>query len=153
MSCCVPSSVTGADIARTARGYLGVPYLHLGRSRHGLDCAGLVLLTAHDLGLTDWDDTAYSRQPDTVHLRACVEKLCRRVCCGDCARPGDVLLMTIRGSAQHLGIVTVAAAEGRPAYLIHAYQTPGRVVEHSIDRRWRRRIVGVYRWRGLSEGT
>lgn len=145
-------TVTGADIARVARGYLGTRYVHLGRSRHGLDCAGLVLVTAHDLGLTDWDDTDYTAQPDTAHLRACLERFCARVCCGDCARVGDVLLMSIRGSAQHLGIVTRAATAREPALLIHAYQTPGRVVEHSIDRRWQRRVVGAYRWRGLAEG-
>jgi cell wall-associated NlpC family hydrolase len=142
-------SVSGADIARQARSYLGVPYVHLGRSRHGVDCAGLVLCVAHELGLTDWDDTHYSRQPDEAHLRACLEQFCRPVCCGDCVQAGDVLLMEIRGRTQHLAIVTEVPVGQKPGRLLHAYQTPGRVVEHSLDARWRRRIRGVYRWRGL----
>jgi cell wall-associated NlpC family hydrolase len=146
MNSCAQSRVTGTDIARVAIGYLGVPYVHLGRSRHGVDCAGLVLCVAHDLGLTDWDDTNYSDQPDPEHLKSCVEQFCKRVCCGDCMQAGDVLLLEIRGSAQHLAICT------QPGRMVHAYQTPMMVVEHSIDAKWRRRLRGVYRWRGLAGG-
>jgi cell wall-associated NlpC family hydrolase len=138
------TAVTGADIARVARSYLGTPYVHLGRSkRNGIDCLGLILCTAHDLGLTDWDDTAYTDQPDVEHLRECLERFCRPVE-GEMAA-GDVLLFSIADSPQHLGFCV------EPGRMIHAYQTPMRVVDHAIDGKWRRRLVGTYRWRGLAE--
>lgn len=44
-------SVTGQMVAEAARKYEGVPVVEGGRSREGLDCVGLVLCVAHDLGL------------------------------------------------------------------------------------------------------
>jgi hypothetical protein len=54
--------------------------------------------------------------------------------------------MRLAREPQHLAIVS-AVAEGRPAALIHAYTEVGKVVEHSLDARWRRRIVRAYRMR------
>ena len=52
-----------SDIVDQARGYLGTPFLHQGRTRHGLDCVGLVIRVAHDLGLSDYDIDHYARAP------------------------------------------------------------------------------------------
>lgn len=131
--------MTGADLVRAARQYLGVRYYHCGRDEHGLDCLGLLIRVAHDLGLTTWDDTTYGEQIDTAYLRWRLEKFCEPV--AD-LQPGDVLLFTIKGSPQHLGMATDVG-------VIHAYQSVGRVAEHSLDGTWRRRLVGVFRWPGI----
>ena len=35
---------------QAARAYIGVPWQHHGRSRHGLDCVGLLFLASRDIG-------------------------------------------------------------------------------------------------------
>ena len=49
-------------IVAEARTWLGVPWRHQGRSRAGVDCAGLVVLVARALELADHDSTAYGRR-------------------------------------------------------------------------------------------
>jgi Cell wall-associated hydrolases (invasion-associated proteins) len=105
----------------------------------GLDCAGLLLVVAHDLGLTDWDCVNYSRQVDCDFLRECVERFCDRVE-GE-MQAGDVLLLSIHRHPQHLALY---AGEGM---IIHAHESAGRVVLHRFDRFWERRLEAVYRWR------
>ena len=63
-------TVTRADVVRVARSYVGVRWRHQGRTRAGIDCIGLVIAVAHDLGLTDYDFTGYGRVPDGKALRA-----------------------------------------------------------------------------------
>jgi len=59
-----------AEFVEAARSYLGVPFRHLGRNRNGLDCVGLVLCAAHDVGLLGGIDyTTYDRIPDGKMLR------------------------------------------------------------------------------------
>ena len=55
-------TVSADRLVAQARSYLGVPWRHQGRTRAGIDCAGLVVLVARDLGLTDYDSTAYGRR-------------------------------------------------------------------------------------------
>jgi len=43
--------VTGSDVVAQARKYMGVRWAHQGRSPAGMDCAGLVIRVAQDLGL------------------------------------------------------------------------------------------------------
>ena len=56
---------------------------------------------------------------------------------------GDVLLMRFTGEPQHLAIYA-------GPNIIHSYQTVGKVCEHILDAKWARRIVRVYRFKGLS---
>ncbi len=129
-----------SQIVTAARRYLGTPFRHCGRNAHGLDCLGLLLVVAHDLGLTEWDITNYSDQVDVVQMRQGVERFCERIPTA-AKEPGDVLLFRMRGIPQHLGIATDIG-------VIHSHQLAKRVVEHSFDVTWQRRLVAVFRWRG-----
>ena len=42
------AGVVTETFVAAARGYVGVPWRHLGRSRTGVDCIGLVLLAARE---------------------------------------------------------------------------------------------------------
>ncbi|OFX14029.1 MAG: hypothetical protein A2W00_04515 [Candidatus Eisenbacteria bacterium RBG_16_71_46] len=118
----------------------------------------MLLCAAHDIGLTDYEDVHYSRIVNPDRLQRQIEAVCERVPDG-AARPGDLLLFSMRGSAQHVGMVTEVA---RDAWLvarngkgeetnverfIHTYQSVGRVVEHALAGAWRRRLVATYRWK------
>lgn len=137
------AAALGARIAAEARGWLGVPFVHAGRSRTGIDCIGLLIVVAHALGLMDYDFRNYARLVNPDVLRAGLEQFC------DLAPPGpllagDVVVFRILGVAQHVGIV----GQGGPEpMLIHTYDSAGRVSEHPLDAFWMRKIVAVYRWR------
>lgn len=46
---------TRAQIVEEARSYLGTKWLHQGRTRDGVDCAGLVACVGNALGLIAYD--------------------------------------------------------------------------------------------------
>lgn len=125
-----------SDLVKAARAYLGCPFHHQGRSRAGLDCAGLLVLAYRDLGVELTDLPAYGREPWNDGLRECVEFNFRKV--EGAAEPGDILLLRYRREPQHLAIATDKG-------MIHTYASVGKVVETNIAATWINRIVGVYR--------
>lgn len=142
--------VCGEDIVDAARSYVDVPFKHMGRTRHGLDCVGLVAIAGCDVGLKDISDIhipTYGRVPRPTLFDMALR--CELVKCeyGQ-VRPGDVLLFSIRKLPQHLAIY--AEREGVP-YMIHAYSRFKKVVEHRIDRDWEQRLIAVWKWPELEE--
>lgn len=128
-----------------ARAYLGVPWRHLGRSREGLDCIGLVLIAARDCGIAADDPAPYEREPSSQRLRQELAHYLDQGLVAD-PRPGDVLLFNLGVYAGHIGIAGVHP-EYRVLSVIHAYAPRRRVVEEplgaAIDA-----LTGVYRVRG-----
>ena len=136
---------TGIEVVETAREWTGTPFRHQGRVRGmAVDCAGLLVGVARDLGLSEYDVDGYPRVPDGITLQAILRAQLVEIDI-DTARPGDVLLFGFYRHAQHLGIITRID----PMYLIHAYEPQRRVVEHRVDTLWRRRVRGVYRFPGV----
>jgi cell wall-associated NlpC family hydrolase len=125
-----------SNVVEAARAYLGCPFHHQGRSRSGLDCAGLLVLAYRQLGIELEDLPAYGREPWNDGLRECVERNFRKV--EDGPLPGDVLLFRVLREPQHLALATEKG-------MIHTYASVGKVVETNIGPRWLERIVGVYR--------
>ena len=120
-----------------ARKYLGVKFHHQGRNVAGLDCLGLVILAARDIGRYLEDLKGYARTPDGDKLKKECE---RQLKAGDInnMKEGDILLMRFRREPQHLAIKTDVG-------IIHSYQDAGQVVEHGLDDKWLSRIKGVYK--------
>lgn len=130
---------TRADVVTTARGYLNTRWLHQGRQANGMDCAGLVVRVAHDLGLSDFDCADYGRLPLGQKMRAIMDANMDRVAI---YQPGDVLLMRFETEPQHLAIVTDYG-------IIHALAQARKVVEHGLNDVWIARIVAAYKFRGI----
>ena len=130
-----------SEIVAEARTWLDTPYLHQGRRKgHGVDCLGLIVGVGKALGLLDYDNRAYSPQPDAVTLK----RLCdRHLACRDDLRPGSIALLWIqrRDLPQHMAIVT--DLPGRLG-IVHAHQRLGAVREHSLDEFWGKRVLAVY---------
>lgn len=132
-----------------ARRYLGVPFKHRGRTRRGLDCAGLPWRCYADLGQILPDLKRYGREPYRNGLmRACVEALGEPVwqgtsCTFDFLQLDDVLLMRFNREPHHMGIV--GSDRHRKFSLIHSYGDVGQVVEHGIDELWLSRVCAVFR--------
>ena len=143
--------MTSADvIIDTARSYLGTRFRHQGRTRaEGLDCLGLLLAIANDIGVTWQADISavhaqcgYSHMPCTTELRRGLELslIAKHVVA---MQISDIVLLCVQGRAQHLGMLA-RYGESHDFSIIHAYAPARKVVEHRLDDVWRQAIVGVY---------
>lgn len=146
-------TVTGEQIVAEARRWLGTDFRPKGRLLgHGLDCVGLPLMIAEALGLHDKNGvrlngacySTYSDQP----LRTYVHDMCLKHLVVKPVRemkPGDILTLNVSTFPCHVAIVGEHPKHGLT--LIHAYSGgPGKVVEHLIDIKWRRRIAGCFKF-------
>lgn len=118
--------VAPQQVVAAARGHIGTPWQHQGRLPGvALDCAGLVIMVARQLGLVppEFDVNGYAREPDGTLLRWCDEHMTRL----ERIELGAVLVLAVERDPQHLGIVG-DYRHGGPS-LIHAHSVSGRVIE------------------------
>lgn len=134
-------SVTREQFIAEARSWIGVPWLHQGRNRHGVDCIGLLLVTCWALGLTDYDVQGYGRTPQGPFMRNECDRLMTRT---TDPQPGDVLLFRLSRELLHVMIQTA------PQRVIHAWATPMKVVEVSFPAVWKPRVVAAYHVPGVA---
>jgi cell wall-associated NlpC family hydrolase len=127
------------DAART---YLGVKFRHRGRTRFGLDCAGLVWCAYRDCGHVLHDFQHYGREPYRDGLVTHV-----RQALGDPIseplQPGDVVLMRYDVNPHHIAIIGDYAVGGLS--MIHTSGEVERVSENILSGRWRGRITHTFR--------
>lgn len=139
-----------AAVVAAARGLLGVPFRHQGRSREGVDCGGVAIMIAHELGLSAFDISGYRRLPAGVGGET-IESVCRRemrVVDPAQAAAGDVALFLFGRRPRHLAVIGDYYAGGLS--LIHAYEPAGRVTENRFDADWRAMLFEVYALPGVS---
>lgn len=139
------NSVDSSIVVTFARGWVGVPWHHQGRSAAGVDCAGLIECVLRQAGALPESYNApknYSRLPLGDHLMDTVERWCTRV---DKPLPGTAV--TIRwpqmSGSSHIAICTGPT-------LIHAYRKSSGVVEQSYRQPWLRLTTGTWRLPGVT---
>lgn len=146
------TATKGQVFADAARSLVGVPWHPQGRTRRGLDCAGVVVVAADIIGETLRDATGY-RIPvmDTMLENLLVTNFDLPE---DWPHVGDILAFTFRRAsttadpAQHLGILT--SLESDPMMMV-TIESGGEVRERPVSRGWFNRIVGVYRLHGAED--
>lgn len=142
--------MTPGDVTKEFRSWVGVPWIHQGRNRHGIDCAGLIVCALGNLKLLPErfeDPRAYGREPQ-AQMAKIVERFCDLS--SGLTLEGSLVLVRWKPDqeASHLAYCT-----GRN--LIHAYsrmvgrgptgpRQAGRVVEHRYGEPWLRQTCGVY---------
>lgn len=141
------------QVVEAARSYIGVPWRHLGRSRRGLDCAGLLMLAVKDSeGVELEAPERYGRDPFNMGLQTYLSKAADLVwsgakgkCTYEALMVGDGVLMAPASLPRHLAIVGDSTMYRFS--LIHADGTPGvgKVVEHGLNDYFLKMIVAVYR--------
>ncbi len=137
--------MTADDILNHARQCLGTPFRHQGRMvGFGLDCAGVAIHVARQIGGGHLDVSGYGRTPADGQLERSLDAqpCLERVALGH-RQAGDLLLMRFASDPQHLAI---CAGET----IIHAYEHVGQCCEHRLSSMWAARIVRVYRFRGMT---
>jgi cell wall-associated NlpC family hydrolase len=142
----VPSSA----VVATARSWIGTRWAHQGRSRAGIDCAGLVIVTAHQLGLFTFDTRDYGKLPNGNRMRELLDEHCVAWPAGGGLQPGLIALMRFEIAPQHLAIIADYPSAPGHYSLVHALVTERRVCEHRLDTHWRSRIIALYALPGVA---
>lgn len=135
-------------LVNAARGYIGVPFVHQGRSRAGLDCAGLVLAAFRDCGHILPDLKGYGREPNK-------DALIKTMTLGvgnpiaispvreSVIQPGDVVAVRYVLHPHHIALITDYLHGGLG--VIHCDGHSKRVVEHRLSPDMIDRITHVFR--------
>lgn len=132
------------EICEAARTYEGVPYRHQGRGRNAIDCAGLPIVVAHDLGISGFDTASYSRRPRPHEFdRAMIEAGCTQIPMRDMA-PGDILRLAEPRWPVHCAILDEDDRGRR--WVIHAYLTARKVIRERYTSGVEARVRSVWRF-------
>lgn len=107
---------------KVARSYLGVPWVHQGRSRTGLDCVGLIVISARNCGLDVPMLANYGRTPDYRQLKRELMKFGSRE---GAIFPGAVIVYKLH--SVHIAIASSSTT------VIQALNSVGRVTESGIN--------------------
>lgn len=131
------------DYVEAARGWLDVRWLHQGRSRQGIDCVGLLIVAAADLGITLPDMPGYRRSSDPAKFL------------------GHVVANSLPESEPHPGAFGIFRDGTQPCHvgifgerdghltLIHAYAGTGKVMEELFIHDWPLHLMSVRSIEGL----
>lgn len=134
--------MTGADIVRVARGFIGVRYRHQGRNRDGVDCIGLPVCVRAELGLPAMDASGYGKSSTGSEMLDYCRANMAEVSREDLA-PGD-LLVQMDGIVRHMAIVADCVYGGLS--IIHAWLPNRRVVECRLDDYFMQTVRGCFRF-------
>lgn len=143
---------TRADIVATARTWLDTPFHHRERQKGvGVDCAGLLIGIARELGLvaSDFDVPEYLPQPDGHTLLAWCREYMGAEISRDAMQPGDAVVFVSDKHPQHLAIVGDYLHGGLS--MIHAcnVEHPPRVVEQRLMFSRNLRFVSAFAFPGI----
>ena len=146
--------ITGEQIAEAARKYIGSPIVEGGRSQDGLDCVGLMLCTARDLGLSfPAEVTNYGMNiwlhPRTRDAREFLSHYMVQV---DSPAVGDVILFSRTVIAITVGFITGVDKEARVQKVISGLHGPRTYfAEHDLQETGC--TLAGYRFRELTESN
>lgn len=143
--------ITAAQLIAQARTYgarsgrFAVPWVHQGRSRRGVDCAGLIVCALQDLGAQPFDVAGYSSAP---HGGKLLQYLLDAGCVHTDLCSGALGVFRFARQPQHLALIVPYAAGGFG--LLHALSSVGKVAEHRLDADWSQKMVAVFALPGVT---
>jgi len=130
--------------------YIGIPFRSHGRDRSGCDCYGLVALVLKEqfgkevpFYADDYVDALECAEIAAL-IRSEIVSHWRQAGAGAAVAPGagDAIVLNIAGEPWHVGIVVA------PGWFLHVRPGTASCLERYESLRWRRRIVGFYRYAG-----
>jgi len=129
--------------------YIGLPFMDRGRDRSGLDCWGLVRLVMGEqfaIALPSYL-YEYERTTQVAKIGDLVTREAKKwveVASGS-ERCGDVAVLRVRGLPMHVGFVI------GDQQMLHIEIGINSVIEKYAGARWKDRVHGFYRYKGLAE--
>lgn len=138
-----------------ARSYVGCPWLHMGRTRRGIDCVGIIINAGLECGLHQYDDEIYytrksSGQDLLAPFRAHMIEMPLNRHVFTRFKPADLLIFKDKYYPQHVGIL--ATRRGKPS-LIHASIVHRKVHEEYITADWEHKAITAFRFKFFSESA
>lgn len=131
-------------IINNANAFVGTRYRKQGRSENGLDCAGLIIVTAKYSGISNFDTTRYSDRPNAEEfVKSMRAAKCQRLRRDQLAN-GDILRLNTEGWPVHIAIFEVDE-HGREWY-IHAYLPHRKVTRDPMSDDVWSRVEDVWRF-------
>lgn len=135
--------INADDVVAHARSWLGVPFVHQGRSRFGVDCIGYLAAMSAELGASESLKALpnnYARNPQAL-LADAFRMLSKQIP----LQPGAVILIKwpLSKFASHVAIYTGTS-------MIHCYEAVGKVVEHGYSTPWPERTQSLWAIPGVS---
>ena len=136
----VPIVTTAEAVVREARTWVGVPLIHQGRNRSGLDCWGLPIVVLQALGVVlpaGLLATDYPRLPISGQAEAALKQYCTKL---PAVVPGCLVALRLRRTITHVAIYTDTDT------IIHAMErgTASVVIEHAFRGMWRNRFAAGF---------
>lgn len=149
--------IKSAQVVAAARSWIDTPFLHQGRVKgRGLDCVGLPLMVAEELGLADINGKPlsgstyceYDPQPVGMHVQdICFLHLKLKPL--RTLAPGDIV--TLRNGSEPCHLAIIGERKGRLT-LIHAYRgVVEKVIEQDLDIKWTRRLSNCFSFPGVED--
>ena len=129
-------------IVSTARKYIGTKFIHQGRCKDGLDCLGLIVLIAKELELSNFDFIHYEKRPDGKKVLSKVLNHYKEIPLWG-AKQGDLLIFGNYKRPFHIAVKTDKG-------IIHVHEGVGKVIEHGLDNRWKKRVHKAIRFPGVN---
>lgn len=134
-----------ADVITVARDWLDVRWLHQGRNRAGIDCAGLLIQIHIALNLPVEDKTGYKRTPNAVDF---LNHIRRQTTFCPIPQMGSIAVFRQNVMPCHTGIF---AEKDGVLTIIHADAAQGKVVEEPFIHDWPQLLVEARNFNGLSD--
>lgn len=129
-------------LVESVRTWIGVKYRDKGRDRHGIDCIGLLMVAAKDVGLTEYDTVDYPRRPNPQDFLRGLKNHLVRIQKQD-AGHGDIMVFAEPRHPCHIGILDVQP-DGT-VYVIHAYAPSRKVIREPLTPARRERAMLAFR--------
>jgi len=143
--------ITGDEIIEQARTWLGTPWHHAARCKGvGVDCGGLIVGALQEVGYPVRDMVNYDLGDNIDAMLQHIGSHADAVPEGEYLFAGDILVLRGKLMYNHCGFYTVTP-DGDGG-ILHAWRTPGKVVEHALDGIWEKWIVAVFRLHGTVPG-
>ena len=132
--------VLSQDIVKEAHSWLGVKWRHQGRSKMGVDCAGLVYCVGVNVGINLQDYTGYPNSPNVTFLKY-FDQNGYKIGMRDLA-PGDLVVFSDQRHPCHCGIMV------QDRRIIHAHISFRRVIIQPLKDavKWSGKVKHVFRY-------
>lgn len=141
---------TPDNVIAVLQTWIGVPWRHQGRTRFGIDCAGLIAIAAIEIVGKEYveqhDITNYARVPNQYDLVDKLELFCDRIDVTE-LKKGDIVAISDGPYPCHLGFIS---ERYNSLYMIHSSARVRKVVEEPFSEFWRLKLSRCYRPRGYA---
>lgn len=143
--------IDSRKILKIAKSWIGTKFHFNGRIKKndynngGVDCIGLILKIGEEVNSTyngkniiNYDYLTYSRYPNKSEMKNFLDKYFIKISEKQ-VKIGDLMYLNFDNKLEHIAVITDVG-------ILHCYVEVGKVVEHTLDDYWIRKIKGYYRF-------